>query len=205
MNIVAMASGSGTTLQAMLDAIENKALDARVALVISNKEDAYALERARQAGIDTYVIQAKTDAEMDAELSEVLSKMQADLITLVGYLRKIGSRVCRTYEGRIINTHPSLIPNYCGKGMHGMHVHKAVIAAGEAKSGVTLHYVNEQYDEGDIIRQTEVIVEPGWDAEDLSAAVQRAEKIQLIEELQRLACVWHQRNNVAADLTGCLH
>jgi len=181
-NLAVFASGSGTTLQAIIDSIENKKLDAKISVVVSNNPEAYALERAKKAGIPTYIISSKGKENIDNELFEYLKNYQIDLIVLAGYLRMIGDKLLANY--RIINTHPSLLPKFGGKGMHGMHVHQAVIDAKEKVSGVTVHFVNSEYDRGSIIRQTQVEVLPTDDAESLSAKVQKAEKIQLIEVLQ---------------------
>lgn len=180
-----MLHGSGTTLQSVIDAIQNKTLNASIPLVVSNNPNAYALQRAKDAGIDTYVIRSKETCEIDEELFEKLKDYKIDLILLAGFLRMIGKNLLDNYT--IINTHPSLLPKYGGKGMHGMNVHKAVIDANEEYSGVTLHYVNSEYDKGSIIRQTKVKVEPTDTAETLSSKVQKVEKIQLVEELQKMA------------------
>ena len=184
-NLAVFASGSGTTLQAVIDSIETGKLDAKITIVVSNNPDAYALERARKAGIPVYAISSKSTEEIDSELSEVLEDYEIDLIVLAGYLRKIGDKLLEKY--RIINTHPSLLPKFGGKGMHGMHVHQAVIDAKESESGVTVHFVNGEYDSGSIIRQTTVPVLETDDAESLSAKVQKAEKIQLIEVLNNFS------------------
>ena len=181
-NIVVFASGNGTTLQSIIDAIESKNLDAKISLVVSNNPNAFALERAKSSNIPTYVIKSKSSKEMDDELYDVLSKINVNLIVLAGYLKLIGKKLISNYT--IINTHPSLLPNYGGKGMYGMNVHRAVIAAKEQYSGVTLHYVNSEYDRGQTIMQTRVKVMPNDTPEDLSARVQAAEKIQLIEALK---------------------
>ena len=181
-NIVVFASGNGSTLQSVIDAIENKTLDATISLVVSDNPSAYALTRAQNAGIDTYIIQNKTYNEIDEELSQKLKDYKPDLILLAGYLKLIGKNLINTYT--IINTHPSLLPKFGGKGMYGMNVHRAVIEAKEEYSGVTLHFVNNEYDKGNIIKQTKVKVEPTDTAEDLSKKVQAAEKIQLVEVLK---------------------
>ncbi len=181
-NIVVFASGNGTTLQSIIDAIESKNLNAKIPLVVSNNPKAFALERAKSSNIPTYVIKSKNPKEMDEELNDVLSKIDVDLIVLAGYLKLIGKKLISNYT--IINTHPALLPNYGGKGMYGMNVHKAVIAAKEKYSGVTLHYVNSEYDRGQTIMQTRVKVMPNDTPEDLAARVQAAEKIQLIEALK---------------------
>lgn len=180
-NLAVFASGSGTTLQAIIDSIESKKLDAKISIVVSNKPEAYALKRAEKAGIPTYIISSKGKENIDNELFEHLKNYDIDLIILAGYLKMIGDKLLANY--RIINTHPSLLPKFGGKGMHGMHVHQAVIDSKEKISGVTVHFVNNEYDRGNIIRQTTVAVLPTDDAESLSAKVQAAEKIQLIEVL----------------------
>ena len=143
-NLAVFASGSGTTLQAIIDSIESKKLDAKISVVISNKPDAYALQRAQKAGIPTYVISSKGKENIDNELFECLKNYEIDLIVLAGYLRMIGDKLLANY--RIINTHPSLLPKFGGKGMHGMNVHQAVIDSKEKISGVTVHFVNNEYE-----------------------------------------------------------
>ena len=184
-NLVVFASGNGTTLQSIIDNINSGNLKAKIQLVISNNPDAYALSRAQKDNIPTYVIKNTNNDDIDNELLEVLSQYDIDLIVLAGYLKLIGLGLIGKYT--IINTHPALLPNYGGKGMYGMNVHRAVIAAGEKKSGVTLHYVNEKYDSGDIIKQTVVDVYPEDTPEDLSARVQASEKIKLINVLKNFS------------------
>ena len=185
-NLVVFASGGGTTLQAIMDAIEKKTLEnCQINLVISNSEDAYALERAKNAGIETYIIQNKKASNIDIELENVLKNYEIDLIVLAGYLKKIGPKLVEKYT--IINTHPSLIPKFCGKGMYGMKVHEAVVNAHETISGATVHYVNNHYDEGNIISQTKIDVLPTDTADDVAEKVKAAEKIQLIEVIKNLS------------------
>ena len=184
-NLIVFASGNGTTLQSIIDAIKNKELNAKINLVVSNNENAYALERAKNAGIETYIIKSKDTKEVDIELTEKLKSYEVDLIVLAGYLKLIGENLIKNYK--IINTHPSLLPKFGGKGMYGMNVHRAVIEAKEEYSGVTLHYVNNRYDEGNIIKQTKVKVDAQDTAETLSQKVQKVEKIQLIEVLKEFA------------------
>lgn len=185
LNLVVFASGNGSTLQAIIDSINKKDLNANIVLVVSNNPNAYALERASKENIPTYVIKNKDFVEKDEELFDILKSYSFDLIVLAGYLKKIGPNLLQNYK--IINTHPSLLPKFGGKGMYGMHVHTAVIEAGEKVSGVTLHWVNEHYDEGNIIRQTKVEVSNDDTPETLSSKIQTAEKIQLIEVLKEFA------------------
>ena len=181
-NLAVFASGNGTTLQSIIDHINSGDLNAKISIVVSDNTNAYALERAKKAGIPTYIINSASPEDIDNELSRYLKDYPIDLIVLAGYLKLIKEKLIKKYT--IINTHPSLLPKYGGKGMYGMNVHRAVIDAKEKTSGVTVHFVNEKYDKGNIIRQTKVDVFPEDTAEDLSARVQAAEKIQLIEVLK---------------------
>ena len=189
-NLVVFASGNGSTLQAIIDSINNKKLKAEISLVISDNANAFALERAKLANIPTYIIKNKDFSQRDSELYDVLSNYSVNLIVLAGYLKMIGPKLIEKYS--IINTHPSLLPKFGGKGMHGMHVHEAVINAKEKYSGATIHFVNQEYDKGTIISQTKVEVLPTDTAEDLSAKVQAAEKIQLIEVLKSFVSHHHE-------------
>lgn len=180
-HLVVFASGNGSTLQAIIDSIAHHELEAQIDLVVSDNPNAYALKRAEANNITTYIIQNKNFAQRDLELSNILSKYSIDLIVLAGYLKMIGPNLLEKYT--IINTHPSLLPKYGGKGMHGMHVHEAVIAAQEKYSGATIHFVNQEYDKGAIISQTKVEILPSDTADTLSQKVQAAEKIQLIQVL----------------------
>ena len=147
-----MLLGNGTTLQNVIDNIQSGVLDAKINLVVSDNENAYALERAKKANIPTYILKNKTIEEIDIELNDLLKNYKIDLIVLVGYLKLIGKRLVNNYT--IINTHPSLLPKFGGKGMYGMNVHKAVVEAKEKISGPTVHFVNDKYDDGNIISQS---------------------------------------------------
>ena len=177
-NYAVLASGNGTTLQAIINAIKKKKLDANINIVISNNKDAYALERARKANINTYVL---NDYKDPVELKKVLNDNKVDLVILAGYLKLIPSNVIKEFT--IINTHPALLPKYGGKGMYGMNVHRAIVENHEKETGVTLHFVNEEYDKGKIIAQTKVRVFKKDTPEDVSCRVQKKEKIQLVNSL----------------------
>ncbi len=177
-----MLLGNGTTLQSIIDNIESGVLSAKVNLVVSDNKDAYALKRAEEKGIPTYIIKSKSSEDIDIELETLLKNYEIDLIVLVGYLKLIGKRLVNKYT--IINTHPSLLPKFGGKGMYGMNVHKAVVEAGEKISGPTVHFVNDKYDEGNIISQSIVALDENETPESLSSKVQAAEKIQLINVLK---------------------
>lgn len=177
--LAVLASGNGSTLQAIIDAIESKKLNSRINIVISNNKDAYALERAKKSNIKTYVL---IDYKNEEELYNVLKKEGVDLVVLVGYLKLIPKNVIKDFI--IINTHPALLPKYGGKGMYGMNVHRAVVENHEKETGVTLHFINEEYDKGRIIAQTKVKVSKNDTPEDVSNNVQKAEKIQLVNALK---------------------
>lgn len=181
-NLVVFASGNGTTLQTIIDNINNGTLKAKISLVVSDNPKAFALERAKKENIKTYIIQNSTLESRDKELVKELNKYDIDLIVLAGYLKMIGNDLVERYT--IINTHPSLLPKYGGKGMYGMNVHTAVVKSGEKYSGVTVHYVNNKYDEGNIISQTKIELENGETPESLATKVQTAEKIQLVQVLK---------------------
>ena len=169
-------------MQAIVDNIKSGNLDAKVNLVVSDNENAYVLKRAKENNIPFYIIKGKSCDEIDMELENVLKNYDIDLIVLVGYLKLIGKRLINKYT--IINTHPSLLPKFGGKGMYGMNVHKAVVEAKEDFSGPTVHFVNDKYDEGNIISQTKVKLDKNETPESLSAKVQAVEKIQIINVLK---------------------
>ncbi len=165
------ASGSGSNFQAVIDAIQNNEIEAVITGLITDKESAGALLRAKNHQIETKVILNFGSASSNEELEQQLQIWNPDLIVLAGFLRKIPTNIIRQYPDKIINIHPALLPKFGGKGFYGRHVHNAVIEAGETKSGCTVHYVNEEYDEGAIIRQSIVDVHPEDSAETLAKRV----------------------------------
>ncbi len=172
--IAVFASGGGTNLQALLDHFGGAAGGvARIALVVSDRADAGALERARQAGVETRVIavRGREQGEAGAEMLEALRSTGAELVVLAGYLRLMPPEVVRAYRGRMLNIHPALLPAFGGRGMYGAHIHRAVIEAGSTVSGVTIHFVDERYDTGPILLQWPVPVLPGDCAASLAARV----------------------------------
>jgi phosphoribosylglycinamide formyltransferase-1 len=157
--LAVLASGSGTTLQNLLDRITGGRLKAKVALVLSNNVDAYALERARGAGVATKVVtrnQAGSALEFSSRIFDHCRKAGADLVCLAGFLQLI--HVSDDFLGRVMNIHPALIPAFCGKGYYGRHVHEAVLAYGAKISGCTVHFADNEYDHGPIILQRAVPV-----------------------------------------------
>ena len=190
MKIAVLASGEGTTLQAVLDACAGGRLAARVAVVISNNAAAGALRRARAAGVPTRHLSAATAgsvAAQDQALSSTLAEFATDLVLLAGYMKRLGPVTLAAFAGRIINTHPALLPQFGGQGMYGMNVHRAVLAAGLEESGASVHWVDENYDTGAVIMQVRVPVKPADSAQSLAARVQAAERELVIEVLAAAA------------------
>ncbi|MBX9927803.1 MAG: phosphoribosylglycinamide formyltransferase [Gemmatimonadaceae bacterium] len=168
--IAVLASGGGSNLQALIDRIAalGAGAPAEIALVISDRRAAGALERATRAGIPTAYVPASAP---EGALEAALVDAQIDLIALAGYLRYIPVPVVQRFHARMVNIHPSLLPAFGGAGMHGMHVHRAVLAAGATESGATVHFVDEVFDRGPIAAQGRVPVLAGDDADTLAARV----------------------------------
>jgi len=150
-NIAIFASGSGTNAQNIAEYFRNSD-KARVSLILSNKHDAYVLERARKLGIETHVFDRQEFYESE-KILDILHRYETDLVVLAGFLWLIPSYLLAAYPNRILNIHPALLPRHGGKGMYGDKVHQAVIAAGDKKTGISIHYVNDHYDEGQVIFQ----------------------------------------------------
>lgn len=145
------ASGSGSNAENIVHFFRNRH-DVEVALIISNKANAFIHERARNLGIPSFTI-AKDSFNKGDEVLELLQQYKVDFIVLAGFLLKVSQPLLEAFPSRIINIHPALLPKYGGKGMYGDRVHQAVVDAGDRESGITIHYINEEYDEGDIIFQ----------------------------------------------------
>ncbi len=185
-----LASGAGSTFEAVVAACQAGDLDLDPAIVIGNNGKAGVFDRAQRLGIPARHISAKTEGDAvaaDAAIAIALKTANVDLVVLAGYLKMLGPAVLAAFDGRIVNTHPALLPKFGGKGMYGMNVHRAVLAAGETTTGVTVHGVDEEYDHGPVLAQTTVPVEPGDTVETLAARVQAREKLFLIETLGRIA------------------
>ena len=195
LNISVMASGGGTNFQAILDALASGEIEnAEVKLLIASNDKAFAIERAKGAGIKTVVISAKDYPDMDAKTDAILKALaeaETDLIVLAGYMSILDPKVIQEYSGRIINIHPSLIPKHCGKGMYGLKVHEAVLAAGDTETGATVHYVDEGVDTGKIILQEKVPVLPGDDPQTLRERVLEIEHKILPEAIAMIEKARH--------------
>jgi len=190
--IAVLVSGGGTNLQNLIDAWkEEKLSGGELSLVISSAKGAFALERAKEAGIKTAVIERKKFACMedaDNEYSSVLAENNIDFIVLAGFLSILGPKVIKNWENRIINVHPALIPSFCGKGFYGLKVHKAVLESGVKETGATVHFVNEIVDGGKIILQKTVDVLEDDTPESLQQRVMREGEWVLLPKAVAMYC-----------------
>lgn len=173
MKIAIFASGGGSNAQAIINYFTTNA-SANVALIISNREHAGVIEKAKAANIPFEII-SRTTLNNEHEMMDILRNHQIDFIVLAGFLLLIPDFLCRHYPHRIVNIHPALLPKYGGKGMYGHFVHQAVKAAGERESGITIHFVNEKYDEGGILFQAKTTINPEDTPEEIAAKVLQLE------------------------------
>jgi len=185
-----LASHGGSNMQAIVDACTAGRIPAVPAVVISNNSESQALQRARRERIPAYHLSSHTHpdpAALDREIRRVLGDHGVTLLVLAGYMKLLGPATLAAYRGRILNIHPALLPKFGGLGMYGRRVHEAVLAAGEAVTGVTVHVVNEQYDRGPILAQRQVPVLRG-DTVDALAARVLTEEHRLYAETIRKIC-----------------
>lgn len=157
-HIAIFASGSGSNAQKIMELFKHSP-DVEISLVLTNNPEAYVLQRADNFEIPTHVFGRKEFYQTDAVVN-LLKNLDIDLIVLAGFLWLIPANLLTAYPGRIINIHPALLPKFGGKGMYGDHVHQAVMAAGETEGGITIHYVDENYDEGEFIYQARYRIDP---------------------------------------------
>ncbi|MBR3082940.1 MAG: phosphoribosylglycinamide formyltransferase [Clostridiales bacterium] len=190
MKIAVFVSGGGTNLQAIIDNTKTGILkDIEIVLVVSSSPTAYALTRASENGIPSAVIRAAdfpSREQWDTEMAECVQKSGAELIVLAGYLSLLGPKTVSLYSNRIINIHPALIPSFCGAGMYGIKPHKAALARGVKVSGATVHFVNENYDEGPILLQKSVDVLPDDTPETLQKRIMQECEWKILPKAIRL-------------------
>lgn len=191
-NIAVLVSGGGTNLQAILDAqARGEIKNGRVCAVISSNDTAYALERAKNAGVSGYVMKKKdypSGAEYCAALVRFLREKDVQLVVLAGFMTVLDEQFCAAFENRIINVHPSLIPAFCGDGFYGLHVHEAALRKGVKVSGATVHFVNAVTDGGPIIAQKAVDVLPGDTPEVLQKRIMAQAEHILLPHVVSLFC-----------------
>jgi len=183
-----LASGNGSSAEAIVRAIRDGRLDGAARLLVGNRRETAAFTWAERLGVPHVCIPTASDPEgADTRLAKALSDHGAELVVLSGYLRRLGPRTLKAYEGRILNIHPGSLPQFGGEGMYGAHVHRAVIAAGVAESAVVVHAVDDVYDHGPEIARRAVPVLPGDTADSLEARVKAVEPDFFVEVLSRIA------------------
>ena len=192
--IAVFSSGEGSTMTKIHEACQRGNLPAEILLIISNKAHSGAIERAKRHAIDSYLFDTGNNEDTiktESDLVGLLKQSKIDWILLLGYTKKIGSELLAAFNNRIINTHPSLLPKYGGRGFYGRKIHEAVLASGDILTGATVHLVNEEYDSGEILSQIAVPVLPKDSATTLEARVKKTEKAHLIKVLNEL---WKNNN-----------
>lgn len=191
--IAFFASHGGSSMQGIVAACGCR-LQATPQLVISNNPNSMALDFAKAHGIFCAVLNVKrvgSQKGVDQKISQLLEERGVDLIILSGYMKLLGAEIVERFAGRILNIHPGLLPKYGGQGMYGLNVHRAVIAAGEKESGITIHQVNQCYDQGPIIAQKRIPIFPGETAEELAERIKLQEPpffVETLELIQRINC-----------------
>jgi len=184
-----LASYNGSGFETIQKAIDEKKLNAKVVVVITNNTNAGVLEKAESYNIPNFIINDKRypGQDIDDKIARLLKEFECDYIFLSGYMKKIESKLLETFPNKIVNTHPALLPShYGGKGMYGRFVHEAIIKNGEKKSGVTIHYVNEIYDEGEIILTKELEITQNETVDSLENRIKDLEKIAIVEAFEKL-------------------
>jgi phosphoribosylglycinamide formyltransferase-1 len=185
--IAILASGAGSNADNILNHFKHSN-EVSVLLIASNKPDAGVLEVAKRHGVATYIL-TKENFKEGSDFADYLTSLGADLVVLAGFLWKVPPVFVQAFHHRIINVHPSLLPKFGGKGMYGHHVHEAVHAASEVESGITIHYVNEHYDEGAIIAQFKTALNPQDAASDIERKVRALELAHFPEVIQEVLTV----------------
>jgi formyltetrahydrofolate-dependent phosphoribosylglycinamide formyltransferase len=190
LHLAVLISGGGSNLQALIDACADKDYPAQIDVVISNRPGAFGLARAEKAGIPAETLdhtQYASREAFEAAIQDILSRYKIDLVCLAGFTRILTPGFVGQWRGKIINTHPALLPRHGGEGMHGAHVHRAVLACGDTESGASIHYVIPEVDRGEIIVQRRVPVEAGDTAEGLAARVLAEEHKAYVEAVRMIA------------------
>ena len=189
--IAVLVSGGGTNLQALIDAQGKTLVSGEIALVVSSSAGAYALERAKKAGIDTALVTKRecgSQAAFEAKLKEILASHGIQLIVLAGFMTILSADFTASYPRRILNVHPSLIPSFCGEGFYGLRVHEEALKYGVKVTGATVHFVNEIPDGGEIIAQKAVCIEPGDTPEILQRRVMEQAEWVLLPQAAEMLC-----------------
>lgn len=197
-SLVVMASGQGTNFTALVEAIRQNRIPAQMVGLVVNNPQAKVCDRAKALGVPVRCVdhrQFDSYLSWDKELAKVLGEFAPDMIVLAGFLQKIGPEVLSRFSGKMLNTHPSLLPAYGGAGMYGSKIHRAVIAAGEVVSGVSVHKVTEDYDSGPMLAQVAIRVAPNDTAEDLEVKIKNLEHEFLVDVVEKTVKATLSENN----------
>ncbi len=182
-----IASHGGSNAQIIIDAINNRKLNAEISLIISNNSHSKVLEKARNLELPWIHLSGKTNPNnLDDAFLEVLKKFDVNLVCLAGYMKKLGPKTISAYNNKILNIHPSLLPKHGGKGMYGMKVHESVLHSKDKTTGATIHLINSEHDKGKIIAQKELLILPNDNVNSLSNRVLKLEHKIYIETLQKI-------------------
>ena len=185
--IAIFASGEGTNADNIVRYFSSPDRDAEVSLIVTNRADAPVIGRAQRLGVECCLL-PRDDFAGGEKVTELLESRRIDIVVLAGFLLMIPPALTERYRGRIVNIHPALLPRHGGKGMYGMRVHEAVLTAGDTETGITIHHVNERYDDGAIIFQTSVPVEPTDTAPDIARKVRRLEELHFAPVIEQTFC-----------------
>jgi phosphoribosylglycinamide formyltransferase-1 len=183
-NIAVFASYNGSAVDTIYKAIENKELDLNLALIITNNSDANVIKKAQKLHIPFFIVNEKLYEDVDSTIEKLLIQNNCENIFLAGYMKKVSPNLTNKFN--IINSHPALLPKFGGKGMYGKYVHEAVIKSGEKSSGVTVHYVNENYDEGTIILQNSLEINKNETTDSLEVRIKVLEQITILEAFKKI-------------------
>lgn len=183
-----LSSHNGSGFETIQKACENKILNAQVILVISNNSNAKVIDKAKKNNVPNFIINDKKfpKENLDKKITDLMKEFNIDYIFLSGYMKKIEDNLIKNFKNRIINSHPALLPKFGGKGMYGSFVHKAVIDSKEKESGCTIHFVNENYDEGEYILQEKISLAKDENLESLEKKIKKLESETIIKALQKL-------------------
>ena len=183
-----LSSHNGSGYVTLDDACKNGILDAQVVVVVSNNTNANVLKTAKQRKTANHIVNQKLypNENLDLKITQLLTEYECDYIFLSGYMKKIETNLVSTFKDKIVNSHPALLPKFGGQGMYGRNVHDAVIQAKEKESGVTIHFVNEEYDEGTFILQKSLKIEEGCRVEELENNIKDLESLAIIEAFQKI-------------------
>lgn len=183
-----LSSHNGSGFDTIQKACENKELNAQIVLTISNNSNAKVLEKARNNNIPNFIVNAAKYPEenLDKIITKLMQEFKVDYIFLSGFMKKIEKNLISSFENKIINSHPALLPKFGGKGMYGSNVHKAVIDKCETESGCTIHFVNENYDEGEYILQKKILLDKNENIESLENKIKKLESETIIQALKIL-------------------